>query len=221
MVHVRVVLAIGMLLIAAAIEGRAQESPPHRDFQAWTDLDATHRINRNIDFLVSTGIRYSNDFGHLSYRRITSGFAFRWHRYFTFEPYYQYSQSDSFSEGIRPENRLAMAITVGAPWKQWEISDRNKGERRFKANGRSWRYRNRVELRHPLNVERKRVSVFVWDEVYYSSHVGQWYRNRFALGIGQKLGRKMSVDVYYAHQNDGYDHPGNLNAIGMTIKTHF
>lgn len=210
-----------MLLVAGAIKCTAQGQAPQRDFQAWASLDATHRINRNADFLVSTGIRYSNDLGHLSYRRITSGFAFHWQRYFTFEPYYQYSQSDSFSGRIKPENRLAMAITVGVPWKRWEISDRNRGEKRFKASGQSWRYRNRVEIRHPLNVESNRISVFVWDEVYYSSRAQRWYRNRLALGAGQKLNKRMSVDVYFVHQNDSYSHPGDLNGVGMTIKTEF
>jgi len=212
---------MGVLLITGAIACQAQVQRPQRDFQAWADLDATYPISRKVDFLLSVGTRYSNDYGHLSYRRITSGFAFHWHRYFTFEPYYQYSRSDSFSGRVNPENRLAFAITVGTPWKQWEISDRNRGERRFRVNGRSWRYRNRVEIRRPLNVERKRLSVFVWDEVYYSSRAGRWYRNRLALGAGQKLGKKISVDLYYVHQNDGYSHPGNLNAVAMTIKTVF
>lgn len=218
---VTVVLAIGTLLVPAAMVCQAQGQPPQRDFQSWANLEAAHRINRKVDFLLGAEIRYSNGRGHLTDRRVTSGFAFHWHRFFTFEPYYQYILSDSFSGPVASENRLAFATTVGAPWKRWEISDRNLGERRFQENSRSWRYRNRVEIRHPLNIGWKRMSVFTWDEVFYSSAVRRWYRNRFALGAGKKICRITSVEVYYLRQNDGYTHPGNLNVIGVTLKTEF
>jgi hypothetical protein len=215
------VLALAIVLLPKALFGQAANPYPRRDFQAWASINGTHPLGAKTDFLLGAGIRYGNDQGHLTYRRITTGFAFHWHRFLTLQPYYQYSVSDSFAGPLTPENRLAFATTVGVPWRGWELSDRNLGERRFRPNEREWRYRNRVEFRRPIAIIQKQLSVFVWDEVYYSSKVRRWYRNRFALGAGRRLTERISVDIFYVHQNDGYSHPGDLNGVGMTLKTFF
>lgn len=216
---VGVVLAVA--LFPGALFGQSANPYPRRDFQTWSSFKAAHPLGKMTDYFFGAGLRYGHDQGHLIYRRITTGFAFRWHSFLTLQPYYQYSVSDSFSGALTPENRLALAATVGVPWERWQLSDRNLGERRFRANGRAWRYRNRVEFRRPVTILRKHLSVFAWDEVYYSSKVRRWYRNRLALGAGRRLSEKISVDVFYVHQNDGYSLPGDLNGVGMTLKTRF
>ncbi len=219
--HAQIILTVAVVLLAGALDCRAQGPYPRSDFQVWTSFDAAHPVSQGTDFKLGAELRYGNDQGHLIYRRITSGFAFHWHKFFTLEPYYQYSVGDSISGPLTPENRLALATTVGAPWKHWQVSDRNLGERRFIENAGEWRYRNRVEIRRPVVLARKQLSVFAWDEVYYSSIVRRWYRNRLALGAGRRLSKKISIDVFYVHQNDGYSHPGDLNGLGMTLKTRF
>lgn len=216
-----VILVAALGLIPGAMLCRAQDPRPRHDIQAWADLYGTHPLSERIDFEVSGGLRYGDDQGHLIYHRIASGFAFHWHKLLTIAPYYQYSVSDTIFGPQQSENRLAVAATAAASWKRWEISDRNLGERRFIEAARDWRYRNRVELRRPVKVLHKQMSVFTWDEVFYSSTLNKWYRNRVALGAGRRLGRKLSIDLYYVHQNDGYSRPGDLNSLGISIKTRF
>lgn len=218
---VGVVLALAVALFPEVLFAQGISGSPRRDFQAWTSFRATHPLHKKIGFFIGAGLRYGNDQGHLSYRRITTGFAFHWRRILTIQPYYQHSISDSFSGPLKPENRLALATVVAVPWKLWRVSDRNLGERRFLAKGRAWRYRNRVEFRRPIAIVREQLSVFAWDEVYYSSRARRWYRNRFALGMGRRLTREISIDVFYVHQNDGYSHPGDLNGVGMSLRTLF
>ena len=215
------ILIAAFSLLPSAILCRAQNVRPHHDFQAWADLYASHPLNIKTDFQISTGIRYGDDQGHLIYRRITSGFAFHWHRFFTVEPYYQYSVSDTIFGPQTAENRVALAIVSATSWKRWEISDRNAGERRFIGSARDWRYRNRVELRRPVTALHKQISVFVWDEVFYSSTPNKWYRNRVALGAGRKINSRISIDIYYLRQNDGITRPGDLNTLGMAVRTRF
>ena len=218
---VGVVLTVAVALFPAALFGQGANPYPRRDFQAWMSFNGTHPLSEKADFLLGGEIRYGNDQGHLIYRRVTTGIAFHLSRFLTLEPYYQYSVGDSFSGALTPENRLALATTVEVPWKSWRVSDRNLGERRFMVSGQEWRYRNQVEFRRPVTILRKHLSVFAWDEVYYSSTLRRWYRNRLALGAGRRLTEKVSVDVFYVYQNDGYTHPGDLNAVGMTLKTRF
>jgi Protein of unknown function (DUF2490) len=218
---VAVVLTLAVALFPVVLFAQGASGTPRRDFQAWTSFRATHQLRKKIGFFIGAGLRYGNDQGHLSYRRVTTGFAFHWHRILNVQPYYQYSISDSFSGPLKPENRLALATIVVVPWNLWRLSDRNLGERRFLVNGRTWRYRNRVEFRRPFEINREQLSVFAWDEVYYSSKARRWYRNRFALGMGRRLTGDISIDVFYVHQNDDISHPGDLNGVGMTLRTRF
>jgi hypothetical protein len=43
-------------------------------------------------------------------------------------------------------------------------------------------------------------------------------RNRFTAGITKTLTKKLSLDVYYMRQNDGFSRPGDLNVIGTSWK---
>ena len=216
-----IVLTVAVAFFPGALFGQSANPYPRRDSQAWLTVDETHPISEKTEFRVGAELRYGNDQGHLVYRRISTGMAFHLGRFLSLEPYYQYSVGDSFSGALTPENRLALATTIGVPWKRWQIRDRNLGERRFMVDGQEWRYRNRVEFRRPVAILRKHLSVFAWDEAYYSSKARRWYRNRFALGAGRRITREISVDLFYVHQNDGYSHPGDLNGVGMTIKTRF
>lgn len=218
---VGLVLVVALALVPRALFAQSANLYPRRDFQAWTSIITSHAMSKRTDFLIGAGLRYGNDQGHLTYRRVATGFAFHWHRFLTLQPYYQYSVSDSLSGPLEPENRLALATIVAIPWKRWLLRDRNLEERRFLVKGQEWRYRNRVEFRRPIAIIRERLSIFAWDEVYYSSHLRRWYRNRFALGAGRRLTEKISVDVFYVHQNDGFSHPGNLDGVGMLLKTKF
>jgi len=208
-------------LVPGAILCRAQDPRPHHDFQGWVDLYASHPLNEKTAFQISTGLRYGDDQGHLIYRRIASGLAFHWHKFFTMEPYYQYSVSDTIFGPQTPEHRVAVAASIGNAWKRWEVSDRNLGERRFIGTARDWRYRNRLELRREIVLARRKLSVFAWDEVFYSSTLNKWYRNRIALGAGRKISNRVSIDIYYVRQYDGITRPGDLNTLGMAIRTRF
>jgi Protein of unknown function (DUF2490) len=217
----KAILAVSVALFPKALSCQAVPQLPRQDFETRTYIDAAHSLSKNTDFLLGGGLHISRDQGHIVYRRLSTGFAFHWRRFLTAEPYYQYSYSDEAGNTFQTENRLAFATTVGAPLKHWELSDRNLGERRFIVNKQEWRYRNRLEFRHPVSIERRQLSVFVWDEVSYSSRAGRWYRNRLALGASRKLTRRVSIEAYYLHQNDGFSRPGNLDGIEMTLMTRF
>lgn len=218
---VKVMLALAAILFAGVLFGQTAGRFPHQDFETRTDFNAAHHLNKTTNFLVGAGLHFSGDQGHVVYREFSTGLAYRWDGYLTFEPYYQYSFSDEPAGRFQSENRLAFAAIVGRTWKHWKASDRNLGERRYFGNKRAWRYRNRLEFLHPVRIKHRILSVFVWDEVSYSSRARRWYRNRAALGAGRKLSGSMSVQVYYLHQNDGFSRPGDLDGIEMTVSTDF
>ena len=219
----QVILAVSVSLFPRVLICQAAPELPRHDFETRTDFDAAHALSKTTDFILGAGLHISQDQGHIVYRKLSTGFAFHWRNFLTAEPYYQYSYSDEAGGAFQTESRLAFAATLGAPWewKHWQVSDRNLGERRLIVHRQEWRYRNKLEFRRPVSIKRRQLSVFVWDEVSYSSRAGRWYRNRLALGAGRELTRKVSIEAYYLHQNDGSPRPGNLDGVEMTLKTRF
>ena len=59
------------------------------------------------------------------------------------------------------------------------------------------------------------------DEVYYEWRYHAWTRNRFIIGGGKSLSERLALDIYYVRQNDGFSHPGDLNAVGFTLRRRF
>ena len=184
------------------------------------DFSATHQLDEKTDFLIGAELRYGNDQGHLTYRRITTGFPFHWRKFLTLEPYYQYSVSDSFVRTLDAQNRLAFAATVNS-LETLELRDRNLGERRFMMDGQEWRYRNRVEFRRPLSVYPQGIERFRLGRSLLQFDRGQVVSKPFCTGCRAKTQQEISIDLFYVHQNDGYSHPGDLNGVGMTLKTAF
>jgi len=210
---IAVVFSIPAFLSPAAVSCQTSSKLPRQDFQGWAAIEATHPVNERTDFIVSTELRYSDDLGHSVFRRITTGVAFRRFHFFTIEPYYQYSVTDAAGGRFSHEHRLAIVAAVSGSWKNWYLSHRHTGEGRFVENRRIWRYRNRAEVRRPMTIAGRQLTLFAWDEIYYGTDARRWYRNRAALGFGKRINDRISVDVFYAHQNDGISRPGDLRAI--------
>jgi hypothetical protein len=104
------------------------------------------------------------------------------------------------------------------PLGKYTLSDRNQFERRLRAAGDSTRYRNRIQIEHPLKVGKTSVQLFASEEVFYDWSVDDWVRNRFAVGVSRKFNQHFTGDLYYMRQNDGRSRPGDLNIIGVTYR---
>lgn len=203
----------------AAAQGKPQF--PQDDTQVWTDAEASHALRENVHLILNGGLRWSDDAGHVLYRRVGGGLAYTWHNYLTLSPYYNFYSTDSTPVNTSRENRIALAVTVGIPLGRWRVSDRNTIERRFLATADTTRYRNRVQIERGIKLAGFPLRVFIWDEVFYDSAAHAWTRNRTAVGAGKEISRYLSIDLYYLRQNDSHTSPGDLNAIGMTLRTHF
>ena len=212
-----------VVALAFPAGGVAQSKPqfPQDDFQVWTDVEASHALGENLHLNLNGALRWSNDAGHLLYRRMGGGFAYTWHKYLTFSPYYNFYAADPTPVTTSHENRASFAVTVGIPLGRWRVSDRNTIERRFLATADTTRYRNRVQIERAVKFGGFPLHVFVWDEVFYDSGASAWTRNRAAVGAGKEISHYLSIDLYYLHQNDSHTRPGDLNGVGVTLRTHF
>jgi hypothetical protein len=147
--------------------------------------------------------------------RLGIGFSFKLGKYLTIAPNYLYIGMQPF-EGRRVfEDRLSVPVTVRVPIGRFVFFDRNLFERRFRRPGiNSTRYRNRLQVEHPIGPPKQKLSLFISDEVFFDWSFNAWVRNRAAVGISKVVNKHLTLDLYYLRQNDSHSVPGDLHVIG-------
>jgi hypothetical protein len=207
-----------LLLILNIVRGQSTVAP-RRDTQEWNDVQVSVPVSKHFDFLLLGTLRVGRNITRPVDERIGSGFAFKVGKYLTFTPSYLHITMQPIKLVSVYENRLSFASTFRLPLKQFTLSDRNLFERRLRhPGGDSTRYRNRLQIEHPLKIGATKVNFFASDEVFYDWSFVAWVRNRFAVGVSKTFNKHFTQEVYYLRQNDDHSRPGDLNVIGSTFR---
>jgi hypothetical protein len=208
------------LLVLFVLSGLASAQVlDQTDNQFWTDVQLAIPLTKDIDANVLGGIRIGRDISHAVDERIGVGFTFRFGKYVTVAPNYLHVATQPFRNRRGWENRLSLPVTLRFNVDKFRLSDRNLFERRFRRPGiNSTRYRNRLQVEHPIGRSEWRFSLFVADEVFYDWSLNRWPRNRFTVGGSKVFNKHFTQDVYYMRQNDGVSVPGDLNVIGTALR---
>jgi hypothetical protein len=203
------------VLFAATTQGQAQL--PTDDNQIWNDVIISVPINKQFDFGILGTLRLGRDVSHAVDERVGAGFTYRPHKYVSIQPFYLHIATQPI-EGRRGvfENRLSVAGTLRFPAGRFTLSDRSLFERRLRnVSVDATRYRNRLQIEHPVGHKDWKLNVFASDEVFYDWSFDAWVRNRFAVGVIKTFNKHLTADIYYLRQNDGHARPGDLNVLGI------
>ena len=189
------------------------------DTQEWNDVQIFAPVTKKVDFVLYGTLRVGRNITHPVDERIGAGFAIKVNKYLTVTPFYFHSTIQPFRSVHAYENRLNLNSTVRFPLKKFTLSDRNVFERRLRHPGvDATRYRNRLQVDYPTQVEGFKFNVFVSNEVFYDWSFNAWVRNRFAAGVSKAWNKQLTTDIYYLRQNDSHSRPGDLNVIGTTFR---
>ncbi len=212
-------------LAAADAWPQTTQLGPREDTQLWSEVKASHTLRQDTDLLLGGALRWGRDVRHLVYERLGAGLSFklgessRWRKYVTISPLYAYFATQPFAGQDKRENRITLDTRLRVPFGRWTVSDRSAIERRFLDPKDTTRYRNRIRFEREMKLAHTRV--FASDEVSYEWRYRAWTRNRFIVGAGKSLNERVGVDIYYVRQEDDHARPGNLNAVGVTLRTRF
>jgi len=203
------------ILLAGAVVVSGQSTPPQTDTQNWNDVFLTVPVAGPVDFVIQGTIRNGRSITRPVDERLGIGFSFRLGKYLTMLPNYLHIGMQPFAGRRVFENRLSIASTIRFPIGHFAFSDRNIFERRLRHPGiDGTRYRNRLQIDHPIGPAKKKISLFVSDEVFYDWSVNEWVRNRAAIGVSKVWNKHFTLDLYYMRQNDSRTFPGDLHIIG-------
>lgn len=206
--------AFVFFLFTASLIAQTTNRVPKSDNQSWNDLQISIPMTEKIDYTLQLTGRFGDNVTQLVDLRYGVGWVFRPNKYLSFNPFYFHREARPPNGRHEREDRLTLGATVRFPVGKFTIAERNWFERRWRhPQVNAWRYRNRVQLEHPFQFDKKKFTWFVSDEVFYDWSLHVWPRNRFSAGVTHPFNKHLTLELYYTRQNDGRTRPGDLNII--------
>ncbi len=192
------------------------------DIQSWNELQITVPVAKKVDLTISTTARIGNNVSQFRDGRFGIGMIFKPTKSFALAPSYIAIVARNNAGRFHDEHRLSFKGIYKFPVKGFGLSHKSTYEFRIRTSGNLWQYRPSLTFEKPLPKKLlDKSKLFVTNEFFYMSATKKFSRNRFSVGVSRVIDKRLTLDVYYLRQNDGYAHPGDLNVLGTTWKVHF
>jgi len=214
----KIFLVLAVICFSALLI-RTQTKTDDEDIQSWNDVQLTVPISKQFDFYTALTLRFGKNITRLNDGRYAVGIVYKPNKSWSFQPFYWFIDARNSRSQFKAEHRLNLRVGYRFPVKSFGLSHRSSFEYRRREPRNSFRYRPSLTFDKdiPNNIIPK-AKFYVTDEVFYDSILNKFSRNRFTVGITRTLTKKLSLDIYYMRQNDGYTHPGDLSVIGTSWK---
>lgn len=218
----RKVLLLSAMVWATALFAAAQTNrtiADAADNQSWNDVQLTVPISKQFDFYTALTGRFGKNATRLNDGRFAVGVVYKPNKTFSVQPFYWFIRARNARGEFLREHRFNLRAGYRFPFKRFGLSHRSWFEYRRRAPRNSWRYR--PSLTFERDIPKKFIpgaKLFVTEEIFYDSILKRFSRNRFTVGFTKTLTEKLSLDVYYMRQNDGFSRPGDLNVVGTSWK---
>jgi len=207
------------LICSSVLFANAQTITDAEDAQSWNDVQLTIPINKQFDFYTALTLRFGKNVTRLNDGRYAVGIIYKLDKSWSFQPFYLFIDARNSRSQFKAEHRLNLRVGYRFPFKRFGLSHRSAFEYRLRQPQNSFRYRPSLTFDKdiPKSVVPK-AKFFISDEIFYDSILNKFSRNRFSIGITKTITKKLSLDLFYMRQNDGYSRPGDLNVIWASWK---
>jgi hypothetical protein len=85
----------------------------------------------------------------------------------------------------------------------------------------SQRYRLRVGIEREFKVCGVVMVPYAQAEIFYDTRFDSWNRQLYQAGVEIELNKRWRIEPYFARQNDSRSGSGNVNRIGLVLKSYF
>jgi hypothetical protein len=100
-------------------------------------------------------------------------------------------------------------------------ADRNRVELRWINGVYSVRYRNRLSMGRPLEVNGFRMTPYATGELFYDRNLHSWNRTHYGFGVQFPVKRRFMVDTFYLHENCSGCSRNPVNILGVALNVYF
>ena len=121
-----------------------------------------------------------------------------------------------------PVERMEVGFISNFPFPaKFLLSDRNRADLDWSNGGFHWRYRNRPKLQRMIPISSYKPAPYVGAEFFYLSQYQKWSTTALYAGALCPIGKRLSLDVNYEHQNLTGKHPNQqLNQLGVILNIY-
>ena len=205
---------------SASVLGQTPIPPvPREDIQSWNEVIVNVAISENVDLVFNGTLRASLDVAARPVEeRAIVGVAFKVGKYLTVTPTYMATFFQPVNGQSFTEHRPLVDATLQFALGKFRFIDRNRLEHRFTRPFDATRYRNRLQIDHPLKIGDFEMRVFIADEVFYDTYWDRWTINRISAGVSKTFNSQFTADLFYLRQNNSFVRPGDLHVIGLILK---
>lgn len=212
-------LVLGLVSTSASAQINSQ---PQDETQSWNEVQVIAPLSKTVDLIFIGVLRAGSNFSDFLRpvdERAGGGIAFKLNKFLMVMPTYLYVAQQPSPTRKNFEHRLILNVTGKASLGKFNFTDRNLIERRVRhALDDFVMYRNRLQIDHPVKIGSWNFRAYVADEVWYSTLVDSWVRNRISGGVFKQFTPHFYGEVFYLRQNDGRARPGDVHAIGTLFK---
>ena len=131
---------------------------------------------------------------------------------------YEYLRTDD-NGSTKTENRIFIQAVPHylIPRPGLLLQDRSRVEFRWINNIYSTRYRNKLTVERPLNLDSFRFTPYASGELFYDGQHRSWNQNRYAFGVVFPYKKLLSLDTYFLRQNCTTCKEEHVNVFGVTL----
>jgi hypothetical protein len=115
---------------------------------------------------------------------------------------------------------LEMTGRFELPWEFWLVN-RARVDFRDIDGDRSQRYRLRVGIEREFTVCRVVMVPYLQAETFYDTRFDTFNRQLYQAGVEIELNKRWRIEPYIARQNDSRSASGNVNRVGLVLKSYF
>lgn len=193
-------------------------------FQLWSSAGASFDINKEWKGKFDEEFRLGNDGGHLYYQHSDIGFIYTgladW---LNLGFNYRYVNEKDSKDQWREENRPHFNVTVKSRLFGLDVSDRSRFEYRDRESKENvWRYRNKVTVKLPFEIDTFKLQPYIADEVFITLNDDNIDRNRLYFGLPLTLSQKFKTDIFYLWQSSRSGREWkDISVIGVYLKFYF
>lgn len=192
-----------------------------KDNQFWNETQLIVWENEKNEFSLIGNLRVGRNFSLPNDFRAGISHTYKVSKFLSLTGTYLYRAAFPFKNRKTFENRFSGAATINIPLgNKFKLANRHQVEYRSN-NGKSDTklYRNRVQVEREITVFKTKITPFGSTEIFYTKQNG-WFRIRSVVGVRKKLTKKITGDIFFQRQYDGFSRPGDLNVIGTSLKIH-
>lgn len=198
----------------------AQSQFPSHNTEIWNDDlvriglpkgELVFDLGPQTDFGSYYQFRAGAGYSFIPFSKDRSGTTFQ----IKISPRYDYYHKAKTPVLAETENRFLGEVTPSLTTHDWTIKDRNRGEARFIDGNLNWRYRNRIELRHPAHLFA--LDALARYELFYAPYTNGWREGRIMAGAARRIFENASTEIYYLRQWGASSAPFTINGLGVGL----